>query len=271
MIDKMEILQETIKNSETQKETDKKNRKILMQLMIFILIFGILALLALKVNAQVRIDEWQGIGFGVQQCQIKDLNFGHVKQTFIPTEDYYLKNIVMELRSVKLAPFTASSTMYITDPGEVNIYGELQIDSNSIPSAYTFYDFDFEDQNIFLEQNKVYEIFFSMDSPGQPGSLWTRSFGNNYPLGGHTCALSGYSGTRDINFEAWGYPQVFTNWNLSIPSAYASTTCTFVHDGVTTTGTCTDPIVDNPASNVWYGLVLFFMMFFGMIFYFKRK
>ncbi len=240
-------------------------------LIFFVLVLIIGFVVSAKAQGQVRIDERGASGLGVTTCKIKGLNFGNVKQTFTPTEDYYLKNIELELRAKKLGQFTASSTMYMTIPGEGEVYGSVQIDSNSVLNTYSYIDFDFENQNIFLEQNKAYEIFFSMDSEVQPGELYARSYGNNYDLGGFYCQQSGYDGNKDLRFKAWGYPQVFNNWFFSTQIAQASSTCVFLHDGITTTSECSDPILTNtnPTLDIALGLFLFFVVFFGLIFRFK--
>lgn len=54
-----------------------------------------------------------------------------------------------------------------------------------------------------------------------------------------------------------------------LPSAQAAT-CTFTTTGATTTSECTDPVIAVPSIDYTFGLFLFFIMFFGLIFYFRK-
>lgn len=60
-----------------------------------------------------------------------------------------------------------------------------------------------------------------------------------------------------------------------IPTAYATTTCAFtVNTPTTTTAECGDAtsvIADDPTRNLYYGLTLFFIVFFGLLFMLKKK
>lgn len=57
--------------------------------------------------------------------------------------------------------------------------------------------------------------------------------------------------------------------SASIPTAYATTTCSFVTGGNTTTASCSDAVINNPTQDFATGLFLFFTVFFGLIFYMK--
>lgn len=60
------------------------------------------------------------------------------------------------------------------------------------------------------------------------------------------------------------------SWFINTVSA--STTCEFVTLGVTTTAECSDARInsDNSGLNVALGLIIFFITFFGLIFYFRK-
>lgn len=60
-----------------------------------------------------------------------------------------------------------------------------------------------------------------------------------------------------------------TSW--LIPTAYANTECEFISAGPTTTAECSDLILRNETQDIYNGLILFFVMFFGLIFYFSKR
>ncbi len=232
-------------------------------LWIFILLFVWVG----GASAQIRVDSdnQSGLGFGI--CPVKDLNLGNVQQLFTPTEDFYLEKVILRMRRVGFGDMTASSTMYITDAGEQSIFGQLTIDSNAVPLVWTDYEFDFRDQNIYLELDFTYEIFYSPDATQTFAFHQVRTTTNIYDGGGHSCTLTGYDGVNDLVFSVWGFPIEYEKMLWFVPSVYATTSCEFVHDGNTTSAECSDSILINSTQDVANGLYLFFIIFFGILFY----
>lgn len=74
----------------------------------------------------------------------------------------------------------------------------------------------------------------------------------------------------DMDIEVLGLSKKTFDKFSFIATAHASTTCEFILSGATTTAECSNSQIDNPSFNVWSGLVIFFIMFFGLIFYFKK-
>lgn len=77
-------------------------------------------------------------------------------------------------------------------------------------------------------------------------------------------------GVQDYLFENYDVETTEENNVVLFPTVYASE-CTFVTDGSTTTADCDDPVITNSTQDVATGLLLFFVVFFGVLFYFKKE
>jgi len=204
-------------------------------------------------------------------CTVTDLNFNYVAQDFFHTSGFQLGTAKIYLRKRLTGSLTGNATLYITDPGRVIIYGELPFDMSVLTTTLTAYDFDFTNQNIHIDKNISYELFFAPDNILLTNAIIARYNTNPFQdsVGTIDCPFTGYTGPGDLKYQIYGYPDAF-NLSWIIPTALAATECTFVTNGATTTTECTDPTITNTTQDIATGIFIFCAFFFGILFYFRR-
>lgn len=228
--------------------------------------------IGLPVYAQTEIVD---VDTGTVLCEINDLNFGHAKQTFRNSDwNYQLGKVSLLLKRSGIGSFVNDATLFVTNVGETIIYGQRTLETDDLTTDYEWYEFDFSDDQIHLVHDVVYELFFSLDGVEFVRRInWQYTvFTDPYENGHATCQLTGFEGAGDFNTLITAFA-IRPDWyfELGINSAMASTTCNFVTINNTTTAECSDPLVTNSTQDVFSGLVLLFITFFGVLYYFKER
>jgi len=239
-----------------------------MKIIKYILILGTISamifMLNQEANAETIIDQTENF---INKCGVRDLNFNFAEQilSFDATHELDYANVYPHVQNYnnEIAPLD----IYFTE-GESNILAEFHIDMFDVPQNGTALPLDLS--GITVDDSTYYKIYFFTEYTVKQN--WYSVFWDDSTYESNlNCYLGGDPNDEgDINIQLFGIDQQQIVWKpWFIETAFASN-CTYVTNGATTTAECTDPIIQNTTQDVATGLILFFTMFFGIIFYFRK-
>lgn len=230
---------------------------------LLVLLFALMVAVFIDTaNAQELIEttDADSIGSCISNSETADTH-----QQFIINKRAYVQKAVISLKkSSGFATGVYSLALLVND----ELKGFSFYNLANLRTTYS--DIELNLNNVFIKPND--EVIIAIIPIGSltPHALYAGSQIIAYP--GETYC-NGISSVGDINTSLWGISQpTFNNFGL-IATAHASTSCQFVISDNTTTAECSDPVVRtiDEGNYSFYGLVLFFIVFFGILFYHKTE
>jgi len=203
---------------------------------------------------------------GITRCNISTPNaIGY--QIFNVAEDFQLSQI--RVRVARAGTQTVLYNIAIFNQNFTEEYATQSFDPSGWASGAHNEYFNFD--NELIPAGDGHNLVIYPDDVNVGVVQWFRSNSDEIAVNAEcTALLTEYHGPGDYNFSILGHPIKFSDAWL-IPTTFAATDCTFEQIGATTTASCSDPIITNTTQNVATGLILFFITFFGVLFYFKKE
>lgn len=247
--------------------------KFFRNLLILLCCLFLIFLFSLKLNAQVITAQQDN---DTDDCPTTDQNHGYVTQGFSGYDkDYYLSSVTVHAkRNGPSNPLTGTTTVAIFGDYGYPFYGYKEFSNSILDTSYSRIELDFSDLDILIQNNENYDIVAFPDPALARDTVDFAYYKyDDYDGGDMYCSGKPWEENMDIKFQIKGYPIDYIKAIWGIPTVYASTTCDFVTDGATTTATCSDASFSaiNISANIYYGFVLFFITFFGLLFYFRGE
>lgn len=227
--------------------------KLKLSVIVWIILVGILGIMVADALAVGDLKDYYDTGDdtaencrGSQWCA----------QTLISTSNYTLNEIHIYGKRVG-TPGTCTIQLRDVssdDPGST-VHTSASVDGNALALTDAWITFDVTDYDITNATNLAVVLSCPSGSAGNQ-IAWRMDSGNGYSSGHyHTSPNSGSTWTSDTTYDF-------------MFRLYGTTTTG--GGGTTTTATSTDEFMGIQTRNAFNGLILFFISFFGIIFYFKK-
>jgi len=239
---------------------------------LLLLFVGSSLFISLPVKAEVIFNQDQ---YNVAYCPIHfdyDYAYEYIKDT-VP-ERFTISEIDLRLKAVLNTtsfPFEGKWNIEIWDLDQQHMYAVKTFDPNVVTTSQATYTFPFNNEII----PKDFLVKITTDTTEKNFLHWHRknTGADNYPNSEAYCSAFNATYSYDYYTVIRGEYVYWQPW-FGIPIAKAE--CQFVTTGATTTTNCDTAtssiqITDDPTRNIFFGLVLFFITFFGLIFYFKKS
>jgi len=192
-------------------------------------------------------------------------------QSFTPEFDSIMTGFTFNaLKKVYIPIGILDIFFYPGDPSTTDYIYKIYFDTDTM-TPETRLDYYTATDPVTLEANHEYYITFQLEEGNTDVLDVYATYDDLYEVGYQVgCSDPDAS---DIGFKVHGYHKPIQPFYLDpfLNTVYASTNCNFVTTGSTTTAECTDPVITNTTQDIATGLFLFFVTFFGLLFYFKPK
>jgi len=197
-------------------------------------------------------------------------------ETFQITEDQTINRIDISARTEtnpSSDPFDSEWKMEIYNNAFGILFHSTTIDPNEFSTGYANRTFLVD--SWFLKKGS-YNLVIYPDQLESNAVWWQRqgsgtdSFPDDHAECTHPTTIYDQA-VFDMYFKLYGYINTPNPlWSLAFGYPAYAATCEFVTTAATTTASCSDPIITNTNQDIGLGLFMFFITFFGLLFYFKK-